>query len=50
MEDQEKKIVLLVDRVQFFLFEHYKRFVFAFFFFEDKLNNMCSLFKIIQCV
>lgn len=50
MEDEEKKIVLLVNFVQSFLFEHYKQFVFFCFrffsIFNDKLNNMCSLFEI----
>jgi Trp operon repressor len=51
MEDEEKKIVLLVNFVQLFCLNIINNFfvlLFSFFFFKDKLNNMCSLFKIIQ--
>jgi hypothetical protein len=50
MEDEEKKIVLLVNFVQLFCLNIINALFLLFFFFEDKLNNMCSLFEIIQCI
>jgi hypothetical protein len=50
MEDEEEKIVLLVNFVQLFCLNIINTLFFfsLFFFFEDKLNHMCSLFKIIH--